>query len=82
MVKKFKTFLKDTSKKDLPLCFCIQLYTVPSFVAILLVFYLIYYDDLKKFFNKTEKETPKTKTKMKPNNEEDDDYLIWRKRNL
>ena len=80
MVKKFKTFLKDTSKKDLPLCFCIQLYTVPSFVAILLVFYLIYYDDLKMFFNKTEVES--TKTKLKPDDEEDDNYLIWRKRNV
>jgi hypothetical protein len=76
MVKKFKTFLKDTTKKER---FAI---TVPSFVAILLVFYLIYYDDLKMFFNKTEMENTKTKTKLKPDDEEDDNYLIWRKRNL
>jgi len=55
------------------------LYTVPSFVGILFVFYLIYSDDWKTFFvKKTEIEKDKQKT-IKDN---DDDYLKWRQKNL
>ena len=75
MVKKIKTFLKETSKRER---FAIMfLYTLPSFVAILFVLYLIYSDDIKSNFNKTEIKTDKPNAST-----DEEDYLTWRKKNL
>lgn len=69
MVKKIKSFLKGMSKRER---FVIMfLYTVPSFVAILFVHYLIYSDDFKSFFNKLEIEVETNK----PKQEDDEDYF-------
>lgn len=69
MVKKIKSFLKGMSKRGR---FVIMfLYTVPSFVAILFVHYLIYSNDFKSFFNKLEIEVETNK----PKQEDDEDYF-------
>lgn len=76
MVKKIKSFLKGMSKRER---FVIMfLYTVPSFVAILFVHYLIYSDDFKSFFNKLEIEVETNK----PKQEDDEDYFTCRKKNM